>query len=137
MNDDELLRWLNEFWDEDIPHWLMDKDWEPALFKEVDAWINDLGPSWLVGYHRREQLRLNGGSHTNAEWRTLCASYGHRCLCCKRGRKLTKDHILPVALGGSDDISNIQPLCQSCNSSKGARHIDYRPKEAQSRGLLP
>jgi 5-methylcytosine-specific restriction endonuclease McrA len=34
---------------------------------------------------------------------------------------------VPVALGGSSFIANIQPLCRSCNSSKQDRIIDYRP----------
>lgn len=75
---------------------------------------------------RTEKLRLNGGHHTQQEWRDLCAKYNQRCLACGQRLPLTKDHIVPVHLGGSDDISNIQPLCRSCNSSKNARIIDYR-----------
>lgn len=77
---------------------------------------------------RTAKLRLNGGHHTQQEWRELCAKYNHRCLACGQRLPLTKDHIVPVHLGGSDDIDNIQPLCRSCNSSKNARVIDYRPQ---------
>jgi 5-methylcytosine-specific restriction endonuclease McrA len=31
------------------------------------------------------------------------------------------DHKLPVALGGTDDIDNLQVLCASCNLHKGAK----------------
>lgn len=84
---------------------------------------------------RTEKLRQNGGHHTGQEWRELCVKYNHRCLACNQRQPLTKDHIIPVHLGGSDDISNIQPLCRSCNSSKNTRIIDYRPQAAS--GELP
>jgi 5-methylcytosine-specific restriction enzyme A len=35
------------------------------------------------------------------------------------------DHIVPLAKGGTNDLSNLQTLCQGCNSSKGDR-IDPR-----------
>jgi 5-methylcytosine-specific restriction endonuclease McrA len=47
-------------------------------------------------------------------------------LCCDKKRKLTADHIVPVSKGGTSNISNIQPLCGPCNSSKGAKTVDYR-----------
>lgn len=76
---------------------------------------------------RRARLYKTGGSFTKQEWRSLCERYNHTCLCCNvRGIKLTADHIMPVSRGGSSNIDNIQPLCASCNSSKGTKHIDYR-----------
>jgi len=33
----------------------------------------------------------------------------------------TADHIMPHALGGSNDLSNLTPACRSCNSSRGAK----------------
>jgi len=32
---------------------------------------------------------------------------------------MTKDHIIPRALGGSDDPENLQVMCQRCNLKKG------------------
>lgn len=46
---------------------------------------------------------------------------GNRCLACGTRKRLTLDHIYPYSLGGNDEIANLQTLCQSCNSKKGAR----------------
>jgi hypothetical protein len=45
----------------------------------------------------------------------------YRCKSCGAGKKLTIDHINPVAKGGDESFENLQTLCRSCNSSKGAR----------------
>jgi hypothetical protein len=79
-----------------------------------------------IKYRRWQQLRRNGGSHTELEWSMLKWRQGLRCAKCMRKAPLTKDHIIPCALGGTDDIENIQGLCQPCNSSKGIKIIDYR-----------
>jgi len=42
---------------------------------------------------------------------------------------IQRDHIMPIALGGSSDIINIQLLCQPCNSKNGANNpIEYANK---------
>ena len=68
----------------------------------------------------------NEGTHTQGKWIALCRRYRWRCVCCGRRGPLTKDHIIPISKGGSDHITNIQPLCQPCNSSKGTQATDYR-----------
>lgn len=78
-------------------------------------------------YARRRAIkRANGGSYTLKEWNSLCDLARNRCLSCGKKRKLEVDHILPVSLGGTSNIENIQPLCKSCNASKGTDTIDYR-----------
>lgn len=81
----------------------------------------------------REQEKWPGKptGMTEAEWLALKQYYGYTCLAC--GEKetsenpLERDHIMPREDGGSDDVSNRQPLHKLCNASKGRQYIDYRP----------
>lgn len=59
------------------------------------------------------------------QWTTLCALYGNRCACCGSPERLTPDHIIALARGGSNRIANIQPLCLDCNRRKWVRPVVY------------
>lgn len=80
-------------------------------------------------YHKyRTERTKGGGAYSAAEWKALVEHFGNKCLCCGRTDvKLTADHIVPVSRGGTSNIDNIQPLCQTCNSKKKDKTIDYRP----------
>lgn len=87
-------------------------------------WKNDPKYRSWTKNKRNRMKRVNGGRHSFAEWETAKAQYNWTCNYCGRSEpfvKLTEDHIIPVSRGGSDNIENIQPLCQSCNSKKGAK----------------
>lgn len=43
-----------------------------------------------------------------------------RCTRCGGREKLEFDHIIPVAMGGSNTTRNIELLCETCNRQKGA-----------------
>lgn len=75
---------------------------------------------------RRARKSAAGGTFTPEQWLALCAKYDNRCLACGHKVALTVDHVVPIVLGGNNDIENLQPLCQSCNSKKGRRTLDYR-----------
>ena len=77
------------------------------------------------------------GSWTLAQWDFLKAAFDNRCVKCgladselkERGRVLSPDHVRPLAKGGTNNISNIQPLCHGkggCNNRKYTKWIDYR-----------
>jgi len=77
---------------------------------------------------RRVRLYNSVGTHSKVEWEALKKKYNHMCLCCKQQEpfiKLSEDHIVPLAMGGSNGIENIQPLCQPCNRRKHVKTIDY------------
>lgn len=45
----------------------------------------------------------------------------YRCVTCGDHRDLTCDHIHPESKGGETSLDNLQTMCRSCNSRKGAR----------------
>jgi 5-methylcytosine-specific restriction endonuclease McrA len=61
-----------------------------------------------------------------------------RCAMCGRtpladGVKLVVDHKLPREWGGTNDVDNLQPLCEDCNSGKKDHFRTYDPFIAQIR----
>lgn len=77
-------------------------------------------------HKRRSRKTKAGGSYTVAEWNNLCKKYNNRCLDCGKKRKLTPDHVIPIAKGGTSNIDNIQPLCMPCNAKKSTGTQDFR-----------
>ena len=63
----------------------------------------------LQGYEIREYLLEKWGRH--------CA------YCAKQGVPLQIEHIVPIARGGSNRISNLTLACEPCNKQKGAQPI--------------
>lgn len=80
-------------------------------------------PEWWNAARARRRARKIGaaGSHTVAEWEAIKKRQNGCCAICGARSRLTRDHIIPLSRGGSDFAYNIQGLCKSCNSSKGAK----------------
>jgi|SRR5262245_28262130 len=75
------------------------------------------------GAERRRARQANAPLNdlTDEQWQEIKAAYDSRCVYChKKMQRLTKDHIIPLAKGGSHTASNIVPACKSCNSRKSA-----------------
>lgn len=102
----------------------------------VKEFSGENSPYYKGGYecklrNARERIlrKKIDGLHTEKEWGELKEKYRYTCLCCKKTEpdiKLTRDHIIPLSKGGTDKITNIQPLCIACNTRKFTKTIDFR-----------
>lgn len=48
---------------------------------------------------------------------------GGQCDSCGKKERLTIDHIIPIALGGSDSVTNMHLLCTGCHRKKNGNEI--------------
>jgi 5-methylcytosine-specific restriction endonuclease McrA len=88
-------------------------------------YCHDCRPLMRTRRERRRNLTKRNipGTHTRLEFYQLCESLNWECSYC--GKQLnretaTEDHVIPLKVGGSDDLSNITPACLHCNTQKGS-----------------
>lgn len=85
--------------------------------------------------NRRARKKAYDGQLSKGLAEKLLKLQRGKCACCGKalGDNYHLDHIIPLALGGTNTDDNIQLLLQRCNSQKHAKHpIDFM----QSRGFL-
>lgn len=58
---------------------------------------------------------------------SLQDTYGEKCMKCGKEGKVVLEHIVSRAIGGTNNLYNLQLLCWPCNKQKGLKIIDYRP----------
>lgn len=91
-----------------------------------------LNPEKVVANYQNARAKRSRaeGTHTHLDIKALFASQRGTCPNCqalliKRGPgKYHVDHIMPIALGGSNWPDNLQLLCPDCNRGKGSKHPD-------------
>jgi len=73
---------------------------------------------------RRANKRASTGSHTRKEIDALLVVQAHCCANCEDDLRKVKrhlDHWMPLILGGSNGIENLQWLCATCNTRKSKK----------------
>ena len=108
--------------------------WRPA---DARAWLTAVCEAHLIteplhaemlariAQSKREQRQQIPSARRSA----VLAKTSGKCVYCGVALVLTKgrpnsyqaDHVLAVALGGSDDIANLVPSCADCNAKKRAK----------------
>lgn len=120
----EILRQRQREWREANPAAYLEihRRWKRANKALVNA----------ATHRRRANLRGCSEHHTAEEWEALKAACEYTCLACGRREpevELTRDHVVPMSEGGSNAITNLAPLCRSCNSFKHTDHDDFRDED--------
>ena len=145
QGDPHISCWDDNFTDADMS--LSIEEVKEELSVMVRSFANSIERTWgyegldfldivtsemrILGYEARNKLydKEQGINLPNSDSRkNLKASLKrfvferdeYRCVKCGTHVNLSIDHIHPFSKGGSDDESNLQTLCRSCNSSKGA-----------------
>jgi 5-methylcytosine-specific restriction endonuclease McrA len=99
-------------------------------------WAADHPENFRLASHRRRARKLAaGGSFSVAEIKAMLKSQKGKCVVCRTNisKDYHIDHVMPLSLGGSNGITNIQLLCPHCNLTKQARHpVDFM----QQKGFL-
>jgi len=83
----------------------------------------------------RARKRSASGRWWAQDIRTLRVVLGSLCPACGKRRSGSIDHVIPLARGGSNHPTNLQFLCNRCNSSKSTTRKDFRTKEQRQRIL--
>lgn len=89
----------------------------------------------ILNHNYRAKKRSANGRLSNGLAEKLFKLQKGKCACCGEslGSKYHLDHIMPLALGGTNTDDNIQILKQICNLKKHSKHpIDFM----QEKGFL-
>lgn len=57
---------------------------------------------------------------------TVLAAYDYRCANCRDTESLEIHHVVPLSLGGTNEITNLVPLCHRCHKTAHCgRHLSH------------
>ena len=105
---------------------------DTATNRIVWRWMTQIEISQMREKRKAKRKEKKRKTHSMGVRRIIYNNANGCCQLC--GRKImfsdtTLDHIIPLALGGEDCISNLQIACKVCNGAKAA----YLPKDFRDR----
>lgn len=81
----------------------------------------------------KRRRKLDSQFRGKALWHAMKQVVGNTCVCCwEVASPLSRDHIVPLAMGGENSFVNVQPLCRECNQRKHNKVVDYRPAKLKA-----
>lgn len=126
---DEFMRnWYIENREERIKqnaHWRENN--RDSMYEKNKEWQKNNPDKVREYWIRRRCAKANAeGTHTADDVASIYSRQNGLCVYCDADLSLGYhvDHIMPIALGGSNWPDNLQCLCQKCNQSKNKSHPD-------------
>ena len=128
-NDPNQIREYNRSWRDknnarvlkNAARWRADN---PSKRKEIQKRYRDSHKEEIALASRARRAKSSSDAVTVEDWMRIRAEYGDACALCGIPQtmvRLEMDHIIPLAKGGEHKVDNIQPLCRTCNASKGTK----------------
>ena len=108
----------------------LDDDTFSAIVTGLSSYslIDTSGPVWTIcnwdaysGMAERRITRREFVKNRSRVYEALVERDGEYCRHCGETRLLSVDHVRAIVNGGGNELDNLQLLCRSCNSRKGAR----------------
>lgn len=92
--------------------------------------------STRAGRARRRNAQFGGTAWRWSDFMRIARRFNYRCAYCNiEPERLDPDHVVPLARGGDDSLSNLLPTCMPCNSDKRDLLLDEWHTDRQRRGL--
>lgn len=73
---------------------------------------------------RKERIRAASFAFSERDWRRLLLQYRYACAYCgEPANDLQREHVVPLARGGTHGVGNIVPSCPTCNYAKKDKFV--------------
>lgn len=110
------------------------KQWRLSNRSKLREWYKrwaSKNTATIRWYNLKYRIRKMGarGDATITQIAARIEMWGDCCWICRAPYQAV-DHVIPLIKGGTNWVSNLRPICKSCNSRKGGKH----PKDL---GLWP
>ena len=83
----------------------------------------------------KKKERRSRKKFDTSDFKSIGERDGFNCAFCGTYEDLEVDHVIPVSKGGSNDLDNLQLLCKTCNTSKGAKPNELAKLEREIKEL--
>jgi len=110
-------------------HWCIFVSTHKYLLEDfyLDSLLEVHRKKWCKRFNKKNNNKTRRSSFTKSIRHEVFKKDKYHCIECGATNKkavLHIDHIIPVSKGGTDELDNLQTLCESCNLAKKNRIIN-------------